>query len=336
LDILASLPAVIALILGLALLVGGGELLVRGAAALTLKADIPPLIIGLTVVSMGTSAPELFASVEAALAGTPGLAVGNVLGSNVANLALILGLTALVCPLKVDRMALRLDIPLMLGISVLFLFAASDLAISRTEGMVGLALMAAFLANLYWRSQRQGAQDAQDGEDVQDGEEVESLKEAGEWAGRSAPFLLGALALGIGGLYLGAECFVDGARRVALQAGVSNRVVGLTIVAFGTSVPELVASGIAALRGQADMAIGNVVGSNLFNLLLVLGTTATITPLPMGPEVLTWDVWWVLGTAAALIPLALLGGMKMPKLGRWQGALFLLAYLTYTALTWMA
>jgi cation:H+ antiporter len=219
---------------------------------------------------------------------------------------------------------------LMLGVSVLFLFAASDLAISRTEGMVGLALMAAFLANLYWRSQRQGAQDAQDGEEVQ------SLKEAGKWAGRSALFLLGALAVGVGGLYLGAECFVDGARRVALQAGVSDRVVGLTIVAFGTSVPELVASGIAAWRGQADLAVGNVVGSNLFNLLLVLGTTATITPLPMGPEVLTWDVWWLLGTAAALIPLALLGGMKMPRIGRWQGALFLLAYFTYTALTWTA
>jgi len=327
-EFLAEVPALLALVVGLVFLVGGGELLVRGAAALALKADIPPLIIGLTVVSMGTSAPELFASVEAALAGTPGLAIGNVLGSNVANLALILGLTALVCPLAIDRMALRLDIPLMLGVSVLFLFAASDLAISRTEGMVGLALMAAFLANLYWRSQRQGAQDAQDGE------EVESLKEAGKWAGRSALFLLGAFALGVGGLYVGAECFVDGARRVALQAGVSDRVVGLTIVAFGTSVPELVASGIAALRGQADLAVGNVVGSNLFNLLLVLGTTATITPLPMGAEVLTWDVWWVLGTAAALVPLALLGGMKKPKLGRWQGALFLLAYISYTALTW--
>jgi cation:H+ antiporter len=312
------------------MLVGGGEFLVRGAAALALKADIPPLIIGLTVVSMGTSAPELFASVEAALADTPGLAVGNVLGSNVANLALILGLTALVCPLAVDRMALRLDIPMMLGISVLFLFAASDLTISRTEGMVGLALMAAFLANLYWRSQRQSAQDAQDRE------EVESLKEAGKWAGRSAPFLLGGIALGVGGLYLGAEFFVDGARRIALQAGVSDRVVGLTIVAFGTSVPELVASGIAALRGQADLAVGNVVGSNLFNLLLVLSTTAIITPLPMGSEVLTWDIWWVLGTAAALIPLALLGGIKKPIVGRWQGALFLLTYFTYTVLTWMA
>ncbi len=312
------------------MLVGGGEFLVRGAAALALKADIPPLIIGLTVVSMGTSAPELFASVEAALADTPGLAVGNVLGSNVANLALILGLTALVCPLAVDRMALRLDIPMMLGISVLFLFAASDLTISRTEGMVGLALMAAFLANLYWRSQRQSAQDAQDRE------EVESLKEAGKWTGRSAPFLLGGIALGVGGLYLGAEFFVDGARRIALQAGVSDRVVGLTIVAFGTSVPELVASGIAALRGQADLAVGNVVGSNLFNLLLVLSTTAIITPLPMGSEVLTWDIWWVLGTAAALIPLALLGGIKKPMVGRWQGALFLLTYFTYTVLTWMA
>ena len=193
-EFLANIPALLALVLGLVFLVGGGELLVRGAAALALKANIPPLLIGLTVVSMGTSAPELFASVEAALEGHPGLAVGNVLGSNVANLALILGLTALIRPVTVDRMA--------------------------------------------------------------------------------------------------------------------------------------------AWRGQSDLAVGNVVGSNLFNLLLVLGTTATIMPLPMGPEVLSWDIWWVLGTAAALIPLALLGGLRTPRLGRWQGGLFVLAYLVYIGTTW--
>ena len=161
-DALAHIPAVLALLMGLALLVGGGELLVRGAAALALKANIPPLIIGLTVVSMGTSAPELFASVQAALDGNPGLSVGNVIGSNVANLALILGLTALVSPVVVDRMAMRLDIPLMVGMSLLFVAAAADLEISRNEGIAGLVLMAAFLGNLYWRSQRQEKQDEDD------------------------------------------------------------------------------------------------------------------------------------------------------------------------------
>ena len=116
--------------------------------------------------------------------------------------------------------------------------------------------------------------------------------------------------------------------------GVSHHVIGLTVVAFGTSLPEIVASGMAAWRGQSDLAVGNVVGSNLFNLLLVLGTTATIMPLPMGPEVLSWDIWWVLGTAAALIPLALLGGLRTPRLGRWQGGLFVLAYLVYIGTTW--
>ena len=325
-EVLAHIPAVLALLLGLALLVGGGELLVRGAAALALKVNIPPLIIGLTVVSMGTSAPELFASVQAALDGNPGLSVGNVIGSNVANLALILGLTALVSPVVVDRMAMRLDIPLMVGVSLLFVAAAADLEISRNEGIAGLVLMAAFLGNLYWRSQRQETQDEDDGE----------LTEASQWATWSPPALVGVLILGMAGLYLGSEGFVDGARRMASDFGVSNRVVGLTIVAFGTSVPELVASGIAAMRGQSDLAIGNVVGSNLFNLLLVLGTTATITPLPMEASVLSWDIWWMLGTAGALIPLALLGGLKVPRMGRWQGGLFVLAYVAYIALTWTA
>lgn len=323
-EFLADIPALLALVLGLVFLVGGGELLVRGAAALALKANIPPLIVGLTVVSMGTSAPELFASVEAALEGHPGLAVGNVLGSNVANLALILGLTALLRPVTVDRMALRLDIPLMLGASLLFVAVASDLEMTRNEGIGALIIMGLFIGNLFWRARRQESQDATDGE----------VNKGGPWAQWSPLALVGVLLAGTGGLYLGSEAFVAGASRVALDFGVSDRIVGLTIVAFGTSVPELVASGIAALRGQSDLAVGNVVGSNLFNLLLVLGTTATIAPLPMGPEVLSWDIWWMLGTAAALIPLALLGGLRTPRLGRWQGGLFVLAYLVYIGATW--
>ena len=321
-EFLADIPALLVLVLGLVFLVGGGELLVRGAAALALKANIPPLLIGLTVVSMGTSAPELFASVEAALEGHPGLAVGNVLGSNVANLALILGLTALIRPVTVDRMALRLDIPLMLGASLLFVAVASDLEMTRTEGIGALVLMGLFIASLFRRAKQQDNPD--------DGD----MSETGGWASKSALALVAVILAGTGALYLGSEAFVDGASRIALQMGVSDHVIGLTIVAFGTSLPEIVASGMAAWRGQSDLAVGNVVGSNLFNLLLVLGTTATIAPLPMGPEVLSWDIWWVLGTAAALIPLALLGGLRTPRLGRWQGGLFVLAYLVYIGTTW--
>jgi cation:H+ antiporter len=321
-EFLADIPALLALVLGLVFLVGGGELLVRGAAALALKANIPPLLIGLTVVSMGTSAPELFASVEAALEGHPGLAVGNVLGSNVANLALILGLTALIRPVTVDRMALRLDIPLMFGASLLFVAVASDLEMTRTEGISALVLMGLFIASLFRRAKQQ--------DNPVDGD----VSETGGWASKSVLALLGVMLAGTGALYFGSEAFVDGASRIALQMGVSDHVIGLTVVAFGTSLPEIVASGMAAWRGQSDLAVGNVVGSNLFNLLLVLGTTATITPLPMGPEVLSWDIWWVLGTAAALIPLALLGGLRTPRLGRWQGGLFVLAYLVYIGTTW--
>jgi cation:H+ antiporter len=321
-EFLADIPALLALVLGLVFLVGGGELLVRGAAALALKANIPPLLIGLTVVSMGTSAPELFASVEAALEGHPGLAVGNVLGSNVANLALILGLTALIRPVTVDRMALRLDIPLMLGASLLFVAVASDLEMTRSEGIGALVLMGLFIASLFRRAKQQ--------DNPVDGD----VSETGGWASKSVLALLGVILAGTGALYFGSEAFVDGASRIALHMGVSDHVIGLTVVAFGTSLPEIVASGMAAWRGQSDLAVGNVVGSNLFNLLLVLGTTAAITPLPMGPEVLSWDIWWVLGTAAALIPLALLGGLRTPRLGRWQGGLFVLAYLVYIGTTW--
>ena len=321
-EFLADIPALLALVLGLVFLVGGGELLVRGAAALALKANTPPLLIGLTVVSMGTSAPELFASVEAALEGHPGLAVGNVLGSNVANLALILGLTALIRPVTVDRQALRLDIPLMLGASLLFVAVASDLEMTRTEGIGALVLMGLFIASLFRRAKQQDNPD--------DG----NMSETGGWASKSVLALLGVILAGTGALYFGSEAFVDGASRIALHMGVSDHVIGLTVVAFGTSLPEIVASGMAAWRGQSDLAVGNVVGSNLFNLLLVLGTTATITPLPMGPEVLSWDIWWLLGTAAALIPLALLGGLRTPRLGRWQGGLFVLAYLVYIGTTW--
>ena len=321
-EFLADIPALLALVLGLVFLVGGGGLLVRGAAALALKANIPPLLIGLTVVSTGTSAPELFASVEAALEGHPGLAVGNVLGSNVANLALILGLTALIRPVTVDRMALRLDIPLMFGASLLFVAVASDLEMTRTEGISALVLMGLFIASLFRRAKQQ--------DNPVDGD----VSETGGWASKSVLALLGVMLAGTGALYFGSEAFVDGASRIALQMGVSDHVIGLTVVAFGTSLPEIVASGMAAWRGQSDLAVGNVVGSNLFNLLLVLGTTATIMPLPMGPEVLSWDIWWVLGTAAALIPLALLGGLRTPRLGRWQGGLFVLAYLVYIGTTW--
>ena len=321
-EFLADIPALLALVLGLVFLVGGGELLVRGAAALALKANIPPLLIGLTVVSMGTSAPELFASVEAALEGHPGLAVGNVLGSNVANLALILGLTALIRPVTVDRMALRLDIPLMLGASLLFVAVASDLEMTRSEGIGALVLMGLFIASLFRRAKQQ------------DNPVDEDVSETGGWASKSVVALLGVILAGTGALYFGSEAFVDGASRIALHMGVSDHVIGLTVVAFSTSLPEIVASGMAAWRDQSDLAVGNVVGSNLFNLLLVLGTTAAITPLPMGLEVLSWDIWWVLGTAAALIPLALLGGLRTPRLGRWQGGLFVLAYLVNIGTTW--
>ena len=193
---------------------------------------------------------------------------------------------------------------------------------TRSEGIGALVLMGLFIASLFRRAK------------LQDNPVDGDVSETGGWASKSVLALLGVIWREPAHSYFGSEAFVDGASRIALHMGVSDHVIGLTVVAFGTSLPEIVASGMAAWRGQSDLAVGNVVGSNLFNLLLVLGTTATITPLPMGPEVLSWDIGWLLGTAAALIPLALLGGLRTPRLGRWQGGLFILAYLVYIGTTW--
>ena len=195
------------------------------------------------------------------------------------------------------------------------------LEISRPEGIAGLVLLGLFLATSI------GAPNGNRSKTVRMG----TFKRPSSGPNALRVLLVGALLLGTSGLYFGSEAFVDGARRLALDFGVSDRVVGLTVVAFGTSVPELVASGIAALRGQADLAIGNVVGSNLFNLLPRAGLHGHPHPLPLEANVLEWDWMWVIGTAAALIPLTLLGGLRTPCLGRWQGGLFLLAYLAYIA-----
>ena len=301
---------------GLVLLVAAGEILVRGAAGLALKANISPMMVGLTVVSIGTSAPELFASVRAALEGNPGLAIGNVIGSNIANISLVLGITALINPVGVSKGLLKFDTPLMVLASIIFIFFAWDLELSFTEGVILIGLLFAFIGSLIFRSRKEKKQQDALESDVEDLVEYQS---------KGYTFLLVLIVGGCIGLYFGSEWFIAGARNIAFSLGVSDYIIGVTVVAFGTSVPELVASAIAALRNQADLSIGNLIGSNIFNILSVIGITSMVSPLPVDAAILEMDVWWMLGIALLIIPI-----MRSRYLvTRWQGALLILVYLGY-------
>lgn len=308
------------LIGGLVVLVAGGELLVQNASALALKAKVSPLIVGLTIVAMGTSAPELFASLQAAWNGDGSIAIGNVLGSNVANLGLALGLTALVRPVTMRWLDLKLHWWVMLAATVAFMVVVQDFKLTRSEGLLLLAGGALYLGGQILAARR----DAQSRDPHVD----ELLEEAGD-ATRSYPLLLGLLTVGCVGLFFGSEAFVYGASQCATDFGISTHVVGVTVVAFGTSVPEIAASLTAAIKGNSALSIGNLVGSNILNILLVLGATAEVGTLRVSEVVPAHDMWWMLGAAVLIAPLMWLG---KGTVGRVAGALYILIYLTYVYL----
>lgn len=308
------------LIGGLVVLVAGGELLVQNASALALKAKVSPLIVGLTIVAMGTSAPELFASLQAAWNGDGSIAIGNVLGSNVASLGLALGLTALVRPVTMKWLDLKLHWWVMLAATVAFMVVVQDFKLTRSEGLLLLAGGALYLGGQILAARR----DAQSRDPHVD----ELLEEAGD-ATRSYPLLLGLLTVGCVGLFFGSEAFVYGASQCATDFGISTHVVGVTVVAFGTSVPEIAASLTAAIKGNSALSIGNLVGSNILNILLVLGATAEVGTLRVSEVVPAHDMWWMLGAAVLIAPLMWLG---KGTVGRVAGALYILIYLTYVYL----
>lgn len=304
-------------IAGLALLVAGGEALVRGAGTLASRAGISPLVIGLVVVSAATSAPELAVTVGAVVNGQPDLAVGNVVGSNIVNILFILGLSAVLSPLIIKRQLVRFDIPVMVGISIAFLVVSLDGRISMLDGIL---LFGALVIHTIV-SIRLGRKEILAPDSKPDTMPLNS---------KPVPLWLAIVLLiaGIGLLVLGAQFLVTGAVSIATALGVSSLVIGLTVVAIGTSLPELATSLIAIRRGETDMAVGNVVGSNIFNIGVVIGVPAMFFAegIPVASAAIAIDLPLMLAAAVALLPIAFTGFI----VARWEGSLFVLLYVAYT------
>lgn len=312
------MASIVWVLLGLTLLVVGGEFLVRSSVALSFKFNISKLVIGMTVVSFATSAPELLVSLQAALKGSSDIALGNVIGSNIANIGLVLGITALISPLTVSKSFYKLNWPMMMLLSVvLYFLLKSGLILDRWEGAALMISLIIFLVVLIRRSQRYP--DVQV-EDLDDTLKIVSGFKIAIW------LLIGAVAL-----YFGSEWLVFGAIEMATSMGVSERVISVTMVAIGTSVPELAASVIAALKREKAISLGNLIGSNIFNIASVLGLTAMIQPIAINsPQILSSDMFWMMGYAFILIPMILLP--KRLEIGRFKGFILLASYLVFVFL----
>ena len=309
------------LLAGLALLVGGAELLVRGASRLALRFGISPLVIGLTVVAFGTSAPELAVTVQSGLAGQSGLAIGNIVGSNIFNVLLVLGVSAVITPLVVSQQLVRLDVPLMIGAALLLWVLALDGRIGLMDGLLLTAGIVAYTAFAIWQGRKEGEEiKAEYAQEFGDGKST--------WLGR-LPVQVALIAGGLALLVLGAHWLVTGAVAIARSIGVSEVIIGLTIVAAGTSLPELATSLMAALRGERDIAVGNVIGSCLFNLLSIAGIAALVTPggLEVAASLLRFDIPVMVAVALASLPIFVTGHL----IARWEGVLFLGYYVAYVA-----
>lgn len=311
---------------GLVLLYYGADALVGGAASLALTLGVSPLVAGLTVVAYGTSLPELVVSLRAAFSGESGMALGNIVGSNLFNVAVILGLAALIQPIQVQQRLVRFDIPLMLMLSLLFAAALWTGFVERWMGAVFVALLVLYTVGQIWFARRQSARALADDEAALVEEVVgEELPQASGKPLKDTLFiLLGTVLLALGGEFL-----VRGGIGLAEALGISETVIGLTILAAGTSAPELAATVVAAIRRQADIAVGNIVGSNVFNILSVVGTAALIHPLNAA-SIHSVDIIAMLVVSFLMLPLAWTGW----KLNRWEGVLLLCCYGFYLYLIW--
>jgi len=313
---------ILMLVLGLIVLTAGAESLVRGSSRLAMAMGISPLVVGLTVVAYGTSAPELVVSVRSSLAGQPDVAIGNVVGSNIFNVLFILGLSAMIVPLRVSQQLIRIDVPLMTGLSFLVAVLAIDGSIGRLDGLLLVGGMVSYsvLAIVTSRREQAGIQAEYEAE-FGIGKEPQS-------GGKVVVNLL-LVAAGLGLLVLGSQWFVDSAISIARQLGVSELVIGLTIVAAGTSMPELATSIMAAIRGERDIAVGNAIGSNIFNILGVLGISSVVSAdgVRVSATAFQMDIPVMVAVAVACLPVFFVGHI----ISRWNGVMFFGYYCAYTA-----
>lgn len=309
---------------GFVLLTVGGDLLVKGASRIAAAFSISPLVIGLTIVAFGTSAPELAVSIHAALAGSVDVAIGNVVGSNIFNILFTLGLSAMIVPLVVSSELVRRDVPLMVASAVALFLLGYDGQLGRVDGALLFVSIVAYTVSCIWHSRRESRREMAELAELGQSPETEDF----QW--RAFAISVGLIAAGLALLSLGSDWLVDGAVWVAQRMGVSELVIGLTIVAVGTSLPEVVTSVVASLRGERDMAVGNVVGSNLFNILCVLGCTGLLAPegVTVSATALRYDIPIMILVSIACWPVFATGR----QIARWEGSVFFLYYLLYTTL----
>ncbi len=302
-------------VVGLILLYFGAEWLVGGSSSIALRFGITPLIVGCTVVAFGTSAPELVVSLVAVYTESDDISVGNIIGSNIANLALILGTAAMIRPMNVQSAVIRREFPVMVGATLIVVALCYDGMLTRADGAVLLVGMAAYIGYMIIiaRIDREGAPDLTEELDGIDPNRGSNLADGVK------------ILLGIIGLAGGAHLMVDSAVTIATDLGVDELIIGISVVALGTSLPELATSVVAAMREEADISVGNVVGSNVFNLLLVLGTVAAIAGVSVGWAAIEWDLWVMVGVTVLVWPIMWTGR----KIGRFEGALLLAMYLAY-------
>ncbi len=312
------MTSVLWILVGLALAYCGAEAFIRGAVSLSRRFGIPPLVVGLTVIAWGTSSPELAVSVKAALNANSGMSLGNVLGSNIFNVGIILGLTALTLPLRVKLQLIRFDIPTLAVITLLAFGALYDSQVSRTEGVLLLTTFVVYSAATFYFAKKESPQEV-----------VKEFVDAEPRRFRSVGVDLLCIGAGLAVLVYGADLLVRGAVTLARALGVTEAVIGLTVVAAGTSLPELVSSLVAAKRKEPDVAVGTIVGSNIFNITFILGLSSTITPVSQS-EIGKVELGALLISAVVLIPMAWTGFVLM----RWEGAVLLAGYGVYVALLW--
>jgi cation:H+ antiporter len=312
-----SLSVILLLIVGLVLLVLGAELLVRGASTIASILGIPSLLVGLTIVAYGTSSPEMSVSIQSAFAGQPDIALGNVVGSNIFNVLIILGISALIAPLMVANQLIRLDVPIMIGVSVLTLMFASDGTISRVDGTILFIGAIVYTLFLIYEAKKQKKEES---DEDQSQNVVENNPK--NWI-----INIGFIVIGLVLLVQGSNWLVESSIAIARAIGVSELVIGLTIISAGTSLPELASSVVATIKGERDIAVGNVIGSNIFNILAVLGLSSAVSPegINVSPAALNFDIPVMVAVAISCFPIFYSG----KSIARWEGLLFLAYYCAY-------